>query len=63
MDLGYLEVGIDVRREGIEIGKEIGEDISVITDMCKTAKTYAPDYDEEKVCEAYLKKCKYHNEK
>ncbi len=46
-DLGYLEVGDEYTKRlhsSVAIAEEPEEDISVITDICKTAKTYAPDY-------------------
>jgi predicted transposase/invertase (TIGR01784 family) len=73
----------DVRREGKEIGIEIGkeakliaqvccklrkgksveiiadeleEDVSVVSTICDVAKTFSPNYDEEKILDRYMEK-------
>ncbi|MCM1173021.1 MAG: hypothetical protein NC393_12965 [Clostridium sp.] len=33
------------------------EDFAVISEMCKAAENFAPDYNEELVYEAYQKQC------
>lgn len=39
-----------------EIAELLEEDLSTVQEICEAAVSYAPDYEEEKVLSAYLKK-------
>ncbi|MCM1287293.1 MAG: hypothetical protein NC240_03205 [Clostridium sp.] len=42
-------------KEADVIAEELEEDIEVISEICKAAESYAPEYNEELVYEAYKK--------
>ncbi|MCM1288912.1 MAG: hypothetical protein NC240_11445, partial [Clostridium sp.] len=44
-------------KEADVISDELEEDFAVISEICKAAEDFAPDYNEELVYEAYQKQC------